>query len=143
MLAKLLRRTRTCDCDDLPYNFCAGLSWSELGVFRYSRSLKRRASSSRLPFRVVFMMSIFTALTAVSACPLLCFKCGDDLIWVIFQRLQHSANWRDANWDPPLVDKTLGTPLYENHLRKWMMTSCEDALRQVLTTHDQPVRRST
>ena len=141
--AKLLRWARTCDCNGLPYNFCAGLSWSELGVFRHSRSPRRNASSSRLPFRVVFMMSIFIALTADSACPLLCENCGDDLTWVIFQRLQNSANWRDANWGAPSVYKTLGTPTSENHLRKWMMTSCDDVLRPVLTTHGQPVRRST
>ena len=138
--AKLLPLAGTCDCSGLPYNFCARLSWSEFGVFRHIRSGRRNSSSSRLPFPVVFRMSIFIALTAVSACPFLCGKRGDDLTWVIFQLLQNSANCRDANWGPSSVCTTLRTPTSENHLGWWMMTSCDDVLRPVLTTHGKPVK---
>ena len=38
----------TYDCSCLPFNFCARLSWSELCVFRHSRSPRGNASSCRL-----------------------------------------------------------------------------------------------
>ena len=88
-------------------------------------------------------MSFLTTLTAASAWPLAFGLCGEVIRCSTPHRAKKRLRVEEANWGPPSVLSTTGTPVSENMGRKRLINWAADADPGQEDTLGHPERRST